>query len=102
AFLAEIAFFDHSLHARREIEVELADERPGIYEVDASRPERTGGKTYLASDAAMRIHHHDTVRPSERGARGADPHTRRVVAVVAENRYNLFSDVLLNVRMTLR
>jgi hypothetical protein len=81
---AEVAFFNHTLHAGGEFFIVGFDEGTRIPEVEASCTEGTGRHTEAAADAAVEIHHDDAVVVLKGRLGGAGPHARWIFAVIAQ------------------
>src|SRR5271157_2373176 len=87
ALVAEGALFDHALFARGICRVDGAQKRPRVAPVEAARAVGAGGQAITAADAAVLIHHHQAVALAlPGGAGGAYLDTRRMFAVIAEQR----------------
>jgi hypothetical protein len=87
--LTEVTFFDDSLRPGRKLQVDLFDERPGIFPVKASRSIRATRHAVAASDAAVKIHHHDAVFSLPGGPGRTVLYTGGVFAVIAEKGHGI-------------
>ncbi len=82
---AEGALFHHALGARRKLGLGVPDIRARVRPVEAARAVRAGGHAVAAADTAVPVHGHDAVFAFQSGPGGADPHARRIVALVAQH-----------------
>ena len=83
SLFTKIAFLHHPFSARREIRIDLFDKRPGIMPIEASGSEGAGRHAESAADAAMHVHHDDSVLSPKSGPGRTHPDTRRVIAMIA-------------------
>ena len=72
----------------------MGDGRARIFPVEAARAIGAGGHAVTATDAAVPVHHHDSVVSLPRGLSGADAHARRTGAVITHQR-NLDAGIAL-------
>jgi len=75
----------------------LLDEGPWVSPVEAPGAKGTSCHAIPTPDATMVVHHHDTVGPLKGGLHRANPHTRRIIAMVAEGHERLVLCHLMNV-----
>ncbi|VTR70885.1 hypothetical protein DESC_870041 [Desulfosarcina cetonica] len=92
---AEVAFFNHTLHAGGEFLVVVLDKGPRIPEVEAAGTKRTGSHAETTTDAAMEVHHHDSVIVLERRLGGAGPDAGWILAMVAQQEERPILDIFV-------
>jgi len=86
AFSTERTFLDDTLRTGGKILIRHSDERAGILPIEAARAIGTRDHTVSAADAAMPVHHHNTVFPPPSGLRRAYTRTGRIAAVITKNK----------------
>ena len=81
--ITEVALLDNAVGAGGVGRVDFRDMGPGVFKVKAACAIRTSGHTESTADAAVIVHHYDTVRPLKSSLCRAYTHAGRVFTVVA-------------------